>query len=149
MPQLFTKSDLRSTPKVRNGGYIISGMGRPRSRQPGQHWDFGLRFKEACKDARISDVAKDRAAVFGVNTTTIGNWEHGDKLPGMDNAIGIATKTGVSVDWLLTGRGEKRARTAASEELDISHLPRESQAAIRALVHSLEHQGDSAEEESG
>jgi transcriptional regulator with XRE-family HTH domain len=87
--------------------------------------------------------------VFGVSTTTIGNWEYGDKLPCMENAINIATKTGVSVDWLLTGRGEKRARTSAHEELDISHLPKESRAAIRALVHSLEHQSDSSEDKAG
>lgn len=64
----------------------------------------------------------------------------------MENAILIATITKVSVDWLMTGRGEMRPRMAAADTLDISHLPSESKAAIRALVRSFEHEGIGSEE---
>ena len=142
MSLLFTNSDLWSTPKGINNAAMISGMGRPRSRQPGPYADFGKRFVRACIEAGLPEPPKERCKVFGVNATTIGNWDHGDKLPSMDNAIQIATITGVSVDWLLTGRGEMKPRTAAAETLDISHLPSESKAATRALVHSFEHEGN-------
>ena len=147
MSGLFTNSDFNATPKVGNRTDKIPFMGRPRSRQPGPYADFGQRFRLACESARprLPEAPKELCLKFGVNPTTIGNWQHGDKLPSTENAILIAMVTKVSFDWLMTGRGEMKPGAVASGTLDISHLSRESQAAIRALVHSFEHEGNGHE----
>lgn len=45
------------------------------------------------------------ARTFMVSTATVSNWRHGQKCPAMKNALELAVKLDVCVEWLLTGRG--------------------------------------------
>lgn len=40
----------------------------------------------------------------GISDRLIGYWRNGDKLPGAENLLALATYFGISVDYLLTGR---------------------------------------------
>lgn len=102
---------------------------------------FGQRFQQACRDAGLPKSQNDLGKVLGVSGATISNYRNGEKLPSMPRAIEIATKTGVCVEWLLTGRGPKTPQSDATEgaltQMDISHLPSESRALLRALRDTL------------
>lgn len=73
----------------------------------GPYKEFALRFREACHDAGMPETLKGLSRLFGVSTTTVHEWRHGEKLPSSDSIRLIAEKTGVSYDWLATGRGAK------------------------------------------
>lgn len=62
------------------------------------------------------------------------------KQPNPVNLFEIADATGFEARWLATGKGPQTKEEVARERLDISQLSPNSQAAIRAALHSLEEQ---------
>ncbi len=62
------------------------------------------------------------------------------KQPNPVNLFEIADATGFEARWLATGKGPQTKEEVARERLDISQLSPNSQAAIRAVLHSLEEQ---------
>lgn len=96
---------------------------------------FAERFREACQDAGLTMTMPALGRTFGVSTTTIWNYLHGEKLPSMDSALDMAGKLNVCVEWLLTGRGRKRPNDG--DFLDISSLPEAAKANLKAFVNSL------------
>lgn len=113
-------------------------MARPPNPDATRYPEFAERMRCALNEAGITGSYKEIGKRLGVTPTTVGNLVNGIKLPSMDTAIHIAMVTGVSVDWLMTGKGEKRPRKAAEELLDIGDLSDDAKAAIRALVYSFE-----------
>lgn len=109
-------------------------MARSRENAAGPYIDFGKRFSRALNESGLSGLSyKELAKKFKVTAPSIGNWINGDKLPSMDSAITIAVVTGVSVDWLMTGRGSiVQGAELSTNTLDISTLPPDAQAALRA-----------------
>jgi transcriptional regulator with XRE-family HTH domain len=47
------------------------------------------------------------AALLGVSRSAVANWESGVGVPDMQNLIAIAQVSGMSFEYLATGRGER------------------------------------------
>jgi len=58
---------------------------------------------------------------IGISYSTLHNYLSGVSLPTLDNLITLAEKTGVSIEWLATGKGDeiKEVKTLYSTGLDI------------------------------
>lgn len=72
--------------------------------------DIGDRINAALVGAgytkdRHKNLTDVLARTFNVSIATVSNWRHGQKCPAMENALLIAVKLDVCVEWLLTGRG--------------------------------------------
>lgn len=44
------------------------------------------------------------AQTLGVDASYVSRWERGVVVPGAESLVSLADATGVTVDWLLTGR---------------------------------------------
>lgn len=66
--------------------------------------EIGKRIKEAIKRARIAQ--KVLATSVGVAESTITGYIGGRNEPSFSTLVKIAELTGVSTDWLLTGKGD-------------------------------------------
>lgn len=71
--------------------------------------DFAQRFATVLREARppLPTTNKDLGRVFDLSGPMISYLRNGDKLPSMETAQRIASRCGVCVEWLLTGRGPK------------------------------------------
>lgn len=112
--------------------------------------DIGDRISVALNEAgyskdRHKNLTEVLVKLFGVSSATVNDWRHGKKCPKMKNALDIAVKLNVCVEWLLTGRGPKHPGVPDEDgdgtHLDISLLPPGQQVHLRALVHSIQEQG--------
>lgn len=72
---------------------------------------FSARLHEVLNDAPDIPVGDGRqtalARVFKVSQTATRKWLEGESIPETTRVVEICLKYGVSVDWLLTGRGDK------------------------------------------
>lgn len=74
---------------------------------PAGYQDFALRFRAACRAIKIDDLSQNEVGKrLGVSGPMVSNYRNGRKLPAMDTACSICKKTGVSLEWLMLGRGE-------------------------------------------
>lgn len=65
---------------------------------------ISLRLRRARRHANLSQTAV--AAAIGVQRSAVSNWEStSNTLPSSSNLIAAAQACGVSVEWLITGRG--------------------------------------------
>lgn len=73
---------------------------------------FARRLNEALDDARFPPKGAGRQVAagerYGVSQKGAGKWLEGDGMPETTKAIEIATDLGVSFEWLMTGRGDKK-----------------------------------------
>ena len=67
--------------------------------------DFYRRLIEALKAARFGTTQVEIAKLLGVRQSTVSYWKTGPTQPERPTAELIAKLTGVSLDWLYTGRG--------------------------------------------
>lgn len=79
----------------------------PRLARPG-HAAFATRLDQVRESVRESQTSF--AQRCGVTTTNMGKYLRGELQPGFDVLVRIAEQTGVSLDWLLLGRGGTQAR---------------------------------------
>lgn len=77
---------------------------------------FWARLTEAMKDKGKKPTQVAAGAIVGVRQTSARKWATGG-FPEMGTAIKLATELGVSVEWLLTGRGSKHPAGADDEQL--------------------------------
>jgi transcriptional regulator with XRE-family HTH domain len=56
------------------------------------------------------------AKMFGVSQNGAKKWIDGDSWPRMETLIKMSEWANISIDWLITGRGEKRKINAYSSE---------------------------------
>lgn len=112
--------------------------------------DIGERISLALTEAgytkeRHKNLTVVLVKLFDVSSATVNDWRHGKKCPTMKNALDIAIKLNVCVEWILTGRGPKHPGVPDEDgdgtHLDISSLPQGQQVHLRALVHSIQEQG--------
>ena len=96
---------------------------------------FGRRLLEACQALNV-DNQNEMAKAIGVSPGMFTKYKAGEKLPSMQTAIEIAVKTGVTVEWLVTGRGPKYP-VDSENYIDISELPHEKKATARAIVDAV------------
>ena len=57
------------------------------------------------------------AAQYEVSRETSRKWLNGMALPELDRMIGLSVQTGVSFEWLATGRGEMGGTFKVSEDV--------------------------------
>src|SRR3990170_1084688 len=74
---------------------------------------FGIPAKG---DGRSSAVGK----LFGVSQRAAWKWLAGEGYPQLDRAIAIARKLKISVEWLLTGLGDKHV--ISESNIELAHL---------------------------
>ena len=79
--------------------------------------EFGKRLVTASAEAGIGIKQSELAKKFGVKQPTVNHWLSGEKLPTFKRTIAIAEQLGVCVEWLLTGRGDKRPSGSSHEPL--------------------------------
>lgn len=88
--------------------------------------DIGDRINAALSGAgytkdRHKNLTHVLARTFMVSTATVSNWRHGQKCPAMKNALELAVKLDVCVEWLLTGRGPvSPSSTTGNKDLEVS-----------------------------
>ena len=83
------------------------------------------------------------AAKVGVAASSVSEWKNGRRLPPLDHLMTIAEISGVTVDWLLTGRDRHSGGKAGGEEggglvrsFLLTCVPDEVAAKIRAKAES-------------
>lgn len=74
--------------------------------------EFGNRMREAFDNASNAEIARK----LGITPTAVGNHIKGRVT--LSVLIGVSTSTGCSVDWLLTGDGEKYVKKTSRATLD-------------------------------
>jgi hypothetical protein len=98
--------------------------------------DFARRFQEACTETHLPTSMDALGKVFSVSGVMAWNYWNGEKLPSMRQAILMAKKLNVCVEWLLTGRGPKRPTDLipGREIVDITDLPGDAKTIILSTV---------------
>ena len=77
--------------------------------------EFAARFTVALSKNNLTDkTQKQLAEEFGVTASAIGFWSTGKTRPNRRNALKLAERLGVNVEWLLHGKGEMVPPGAAS-----------------------------------
>lgn len=79
---------------------------------------FVKRLNEALDDAEVikgRGRRKGLAELMGMTGEAARKWLGGDTLPSMENACDFCLRTGVQVEWFLTGRGGKKAPVAVPQ----------------------------------
>ena len=66
------------------------------------------RVKEALQDAGYAGVQPEAAKLIGIKQGSVSDWNKPGMGPSLGNAITIAIKLNVCVEWVLTERGPKR-----------------------------------------
>ena len=66
--------------------------------------NFGTRFKELVDQDELSQ--KEIAAKLGISEGSIVNYKR-DRIPKAEELLAIASLYGVTMEWLLTGRGSR------------------------------------------
>lgn len=84
---------------------------------------IGQRIAHARKEASISQQAV--ANRFGISRAAVAQWESGDTHPGTTKLEGLAQVLDVRLEWLTTGKGNKRGNdmgAALSENQRVAPL---------------------------
>ena len=68
------------------------------------------RVKEALREARLPTTQSYAARICDIKQASVSGWNKAGGYPTIENAVTLAERTQVTVDWLLTGRPPKRAR---------------------------------------
>ncbi|MFT7389520.1 MAG: transcriptional regulator with XRE-family HTH domain [Candidatus Endobugula sp.] len=71
-----------------------------------KHPDFAERFTQAVTLSGVETTQKALGKLLGVSEVMIWSYRNGEKLPRMAMALHMAEVFGVSIDWLLQGRGQ-------------------------------------------
>ena len=69
-----------------------------------------LDYAKRLKSLQVAQGIKTQIELsvwMGFSKSIVSAWMRGEKLPSMDTAIKISEKFGCSIEWLLTGKGQK------------------------------------------
>lgn len=84
----------------------MATMGRKQTDEVGEYVEFASRLKHAVEKSGLSGNQNKIGDQFGITGAFYGQLLKGSKLPSTDKAINIAVRLGISIEWLMTGRGE-------------------------------------------
>ena len=74
-----------------------------------KHSEFSERLNRIWKECSDAPTNQTQLAKWlGFAQPTVNDWINGKGMPGIENAIKIAEKFNVCVEWLITGKGLKR-----------------------------------------
>jgi transcriptional regulator with XRE-family HTH domain len=108
------------------------------SNKPMKDEAFARRFQSLVEEAGAPKTLKELGRWLGVSTTMAWLYRHGENVPSMETTRYMAQKLGCSVEYLLTGRGQRRPLPEASAitERFALLIPRH-QDAVAAVIESL------------
>jgi DNA-binding XRE family transcriptional regulator len=66
------------------------------------------RIKEALRDQGLPPTQVQCAKLIGIEQPSVSDWNKPGKGPELENALALATKLNICVEWLYTERGPKR-----------------------------------------
>lgn len=112
--------------------------------------DIGERISLALTEAgytkeRYKNLTVVLVKLFDVSSATVNDWRHGKKCPTMKNALDIAVKLNVCVEWILTGRGPKRPGDNGGHDgdngntitFDMSGIPANQRGQFAQALHTV------------
>lgn len=106
--------------------------------------EFGERMTRLTKEPPFAGMTrKDIAAKLGINAPLLTYYCQGKKMPAMEHACELAIKLDVCVDWLLTGRGNKRPGEAHPDDngntvtFDMTGIPSEQRGYFTQALHAV------------
>jgi hypothetical protein len=125
-----TESPFPQVPQVPGLAAMLSPVAKHDS---GTFW---TRLSEAMTDKKIKVTQTSAAALIGLTQGSAKKWKQGG-FPSQENANDLAIRLGVSVEWLLNGRGPKAPLSSLTtdEEL-LLHLYRQLQPAEQGEVRT-------------
>jgi transcriptional regulator with XRE-family HTH domain len=91
---------------------------------PDMNQDFWHRLVEAFGDSGLDVSQSAIARQLDLGQSAVAKWAHGSGYPTLRKCIQIARLTGVSVEWLLTGRGNKKLEGNDMDDMTQSLLER-------------------------
>lgn len=62
---------------------------------------------ERLREARGEESRDTFAQLFGIHRNTLARWESGERSPDVDFLRAVAENKGLSLEWLLTGKGDQ------------------------------------------
>lgn len=95
---------------------------------------FAARLNEALDTSGLEVPPKGKGRqefvrrMFGVSQKGARKWLEAEGFPTLEKAVEIAKRLSVSIEWLLTGRGDKRI---------MQHAPNTQAASVLDLWHSM------------
>ncbi len=97
-----------------------------------KHPKFAERFNQAVALSGVESTQKALGKLLGVSEVMIWSYRNGEKLPRMAMALKMAEEFGVSIDWLLQGRGEPidLASTGKTTKQKTKRLRKSTQAIV-------------------
>ncbi len=90
------------------------------------------------------ELQADTAAVIGVSRSHLANIEVGKDVPGREMLIALARHYGVSVDWLMTGEGNRISAMTDRETRLLEAFRRIPPAEADAMLAMIEARARSA-----
>lgn len=85
---------------------------------------------------RLAGISQEKLAHhLGLHRTSVAQWERDASRPNTGNLVNIALFTGVSMEWLATGRGD--CPEAGSEDADHRHAAYASDELEERLLHAF------------
>ncbi len=98
--------------------------------------EFGKRLRDARALRSLS--MKQLAARSDVSLTSLGRYERGNIVPGLDVVLALSKALDVSIDYLATGESPRRQSTSTSPRLEriieaIECLPAEVRESLAVL----------------
>ena len=114
-----------------------------------KHSEFSERLNRIWKECSDAPTNQTQLAKWlGFAQPTVNDWINGKGMPGIENAIKIAEKFNVCVEWFITGKGLKRTtdKQPSSPLLDkFNQLCPEQQQIIELMVDQLSNKPKSSE----
>lgn len=93
--------------------------------------NFARRLLDACEHDTLMPKKNERGFTkalgmkVGIGYKGAEKWIKGESMPDMGNATILAKSLGVSLEWLMTGRGSKTGILGTQEEAAEYRIPRE------------------------
>jgi DNA-binding XRE family transcriptional regulator len=114
-----------------------------------KHSGFSERLNRIWKECSDAPTNQTQLAKWlGFAQPTVNDWINGKGMPGIENAIKIAEKFNVCVEWFITGKGLKRAtdKQQSSPLLEkFNQLGPDQQQIIELMVDQLSNKPKSSE----
>jgi transcriptional regulator with XRE-family HTH domain len=102
---------------------------------------FAERFRRCINEKGWAKLTRKQIGKeLGISDTCVTFYFNGNRLPAMDHAIRLAGIFNVSVEWFLTGRGNKEINDSNRNMIDVSELSEKDKAAMQSLINSLTQQ---------
>lgn len=106
-------------------------------KEPTREWiEIGYRLKMAFAEAGLGDTQVDIAKALKVSQMTVSYWIRGIKIPPIHTGVVVASKCGICVEWLYTGKGPKHPEPP-SRVMATARKLEEAQESVRKMIDAM------------